>query len=140
MNMFKPTNEKTVEEYLAAVSEDRKEAVFFVHDFIQKTVPHLLPYFANNMIGYGSFPCKNYKKETIEWPLISLANQKNYISIYVASAYSGQYVAERHKDKLGKVKVGKSCISFKKLKDLNLNTLEIVLKEAEKHPGLNLGR
>ena len=137
--MFKPVKAKTVEEYLDAVPEERKEMILFLHDLIQKAAPKLkadLPY---NMIGYGSFPYKNYKKEMIQWPVISLANQKNYVSIYVCSIDNkGQYIAEKYKKELGKVSVGKSCIRFKKLTDVNLPILKKVIQEAAKNPGFPL--
>ena len=88
------------------------------------------------MLGYGTFKYKNYKKEMIDWPIIALANQKNYISLYVCSLEGGKYVAEKYKDELGKVSVGKSCIRFKKIDDLNLKILTKVLKLAAKSPGL----
>lgn len=138
MNMFKAIKAKTVEEYLSSVPADRKEAILFLHDFIQKAVPKLKPFLAYNMLGYGSFPYTNYKKEEITWPIIGLANQKNYISIYVCALDGKQYLAEKHKDKLGKVTVGKSCISLKKLEDLHLPTLKKVLQQAAKNPGLKI--
>lgn len=137
MNMFKPTKAKTVEEYLRTVPPERREAMDFLHAFIQKTVPTLKPHFAYNMLGYGSFPYKNYKKELVQWPVIALANQKQHISLYVCAIMDGKYVAETHKNDLGKVSVGKSCIRIKKIEDVNLGELAKVLKTAEKHPGLS---
>ena len=137
MNMFKSSKANTVEEYLDQVPSERKEIIDYLHKFIQKTAPSLKPHFAYNMLGYGSFPYKNYKKEDIVWPTIALANQKNYISLYVCSVQDGKYIAETHKDELGKVSVGKSCIRFKKLEDLNLKSLEEVIRLAEKNPGLD---
>ncbi len=136
MNMFKPTKAKTVKEYLQAVPAERKEAMEFLHAFIQKTAPSLEPHFAYNMLGYGSFPYKSYKKEMLEWPVLSLANQKNYISLYVCAVVDGKYIAETHAKDLGNVSVGRSCIRFKKLSDLNLDTLKKVIKAAAKNPGL----
>lgn len=134
--MFKSTSAKTVTQYLAAVPADRKELIEFLHEFIQKSAPSLKPHFASNMLGYGSFPYKNYKKEDIEWPVIALANQKNYISLYVCSIDRGVYVAEKFAKELGKAKVGKSCIRFKKIEDVHLPTLKKVIAFAAKHPGL----
>lgn len=134
--MFKPVKATTVDEYLAQVPEDRKEIIQSLHAFIQDAAPSLKPQFAYNMLGYGSFPYKNYKKEDIDWPVVSLANQKNYVSVYVCAVKDGKYIAETNKDKLGKVSVGKSCIRFKKLEDVNLDELKKVIKEAEKNPGL----
>ncbi len=136
MNMFKATKAKTVKEYMDSMPEDRREMVETIHKLIRKTAPTLKPHFAYNMLGYGSFPWRNYKHEDIEWPVISLANQKQYVSLYVCAVDNGEYIAEKYKKELGKVSVGKSCIRFKKLSDLNIETLKKVIKLAAKKPGL----
>lgn len=136
MNMFKPVKAKTVKEYFDALPQDRREPMEFLHKFILKIAPTLKSHFAYNMPGYGSFKYKNYKKEIIDWPTVSLASQKNYISLYICSVQNGEYVAEKYKNEMGKVSVGKSCIRFKKITDLNLDTLAKVIKIAEKSPGL----
>jgi len=135
MNMFKKVKAKTVKEYFDAVPKERKEAVLFLHNFICKSAPKLKPHFSYNMIGYGAFPYLNSKKVTMEWYVIGLANQKNYISIYVCAFEKGQYIAEKYKKDLGKVTVGKSCISFKRIEDVNLPALKKVIQLAEKNPG-----
>lgn len=135
-NMFKPTKATSVKEYLEALPEERRKPILFLHNFIQKVSPKFKSHFAYNMLGYGSFPYKNYKKEIIDWPIIGLASQKNYMSIYVCALENGQYLAEKYKDTLGKVSVGKSCIRFKKLEKVNLSELEKILQKAAKTPGL----
>ena len=85
MNMFAKNAAKSVKEYLLMVPADRRKEIDFLHDFIQKTVPNLKPYYATNMIGYGSFYYLDSKKQKKDWPVISLANQKNYITIYVCA-------------------------------------------------------
>lgn len=135
--MFKPTKATTVKEYFDALPEERKEVMVALHTLIQKTVPTLKPHFAYNMLGYGSFPYLNYKKESIEWPVIALASQKQYISLYICAVVNGKYIAESHKKELGNVSVGKSCIRFKKMEDIDLPTLKKVLLLAAKNPGLS---
>ena len=145
MNMFKKNKATTVAEYLSQVPDDRKEMIATLHELIIETVPSLKPNFIYNMPGYGKFKYTNRKKEEMEWPVIALANQKNYVSIYVCAVDDGEYIAEKHKQslankigkgKLGKVSVGKSCIRFKKLEDINFEVLKKILKFAEKKPGL----
>lgn len=136
MNMFKPVRATTVKEYLDMLPSERREPIEFLHKFIQKVAPSLKAHFAYNMLGYGSFKYKNYRKETIDWPTVSLASQKNYMSLYVCAVENGEYIAEKHKGELGKVSVGKSCIRFKRIEDLDLKALEKVIKIAEKTPGL----
>ena len=134
--MFKKVRADSVESYLASVPKERKEDILSLHKFIQKAVPRCKPYFAYNMLGYGSFPYLNNKKGKLEWPVIALANQKNYISLYVCAVDKGQYIAEKHKKQLGNISVGKSCIRIKKLEDTNLPVLKKVLQLAVKSPGL----
>jgi len=136
MNMFAKNEASSVEEYLSMIPGERKKDIDFLHGFIQKAVPKLKPYFASNMIGYGSFYYLDSKKQKKEWPIISLANQKNYISIYVCTIIEDKRTAEKYKKDLGKLSKGVSCIRFKKIEEINLETLKIVLKLAEKKPGV----
>ena len=136
MNMFAKNEAKSVKEYLLMVPDDHKKDIDFLHDFIQKAVPDLKPYFASNMIGYGSFYYLDSKKQKRDWPIIALANQKNYISIYVCTVVEDRVAAEKYKKELGKLSKGISCIRFKKIEEINLETLKIVLKLAEKRPGV----
>lgn len=134
--MFKPVKAKSIKEYFDTLPNERREMMDFLHKFIQENAPSLKPNFIYNMPGYGTFKYKNYKKEIIDWPIISLASQKKYISLYVCAVDNGEYLAEKYKDELGKVSVGKSCIRFKRLDELNLDVLKKVIKLAEKSPGL----
>jgi uncharacterized protein YdhG (YjbR/CyaY superfamily) len=136
MNMFKPTKAKTIKEYFAALPDERREPLELLRKLIQKTAPKLKPNYVYNMPGYGSFSYSNSKKEVLDWPVLALASQKNYISLYVCAVEDGEYIAEKYKKELGKVSVGKSCIRFKKIEDLNLKTLQKVIRLAAKSPGL----
>ncbi len=136
MNMFAKNDAKSVEEYLSMIPENRKKDIDFIHDFIQKSVPKLKPDFASNMIGYGSFYYLDTKKQKKDWPIIALANQKNYISIYVCAIVEDKASVEKYKMELGKLSKGIGCIRFKKIEEINLDTLKKVLKLAEKSPGL----
>jgi len=136
MNMFAKNSATSVEEYLSMVPADRKKEIDFLHNFIQKAVPKLKPHYASNMIGYGSFYYLDKKKQKRDWPIIALANQKNYITIYVCTIVKDKAAAEKYKKHLGKLTTGLSCIRFKKMEEINLETLKTVLKLAEKNPGV----
>ena len=135
MNMFKPVAATNVKEYIESISEPRRSEVVILDKLIQKTVPKLKPYFAYNMIGYGSFHYKSKSGREGDWPIISLASQKNYISLYVCAIKDGKYLAEQNKDKFPKASTGKSCIRFKKLDDINLEALGKIIKKASQNPG-----
>jgi hypothetical protein len=80
--MFKPA--KAAKEYFDAFPEERKKTMMFLRKFIQKTAPKLTSNFLYTMLGYGTFKYKSsYQKEKLDWTVIGLASQKNYISLYV---------------------------------------------------------
>jgi len=83
------------------------------------------------ILGYGDYVYERPKGKTVEWFKIGLAVQKNYISVYVNAVSGEQYVAEKYAGDLGKVKVGKSSISFRSLSDLNLSGFKKMLKEVK---------
>ncbi len=75
------------------------------------------------IIGYGTYEYKGKSGSSGEWMLIGLAAQKNYITVFVNALADGAPVAEAYKDRLGKAKIGKSTISFKRLADIDLDVL-----------------
>lgn len=136
MNMFKSVKATTSREYFESLPEERRKILEFLDTFIKKNAPSLKPNFLYNMPGYGSFKYKSYKKEIIDWPTIAVASQKNYVSLYICAVDKEGYIAEQYKNDLGKVSVGKSCIRFKKIEDVNWETLKKIIQMAEKSPGL----
>lgn len=126
----------TVEEYLAKAGGYESD-LRSLDKLIRKIAPGLKPVLAGGMtgkmLGYGLMPYKpKSAKVATEWPLVALAAQKNYMALYVCALEDGQYIAEKHKDKLGKVSVGKSCIRFKRLDDLDLKTVTTIVKNLDK--------
>lgn len=134
--MFKPTAAKTVSAYLNAVDQPRRSEMKRLHAFIRKTVPKLRPWFAYNMVGYGRFPYVFAGGKRGDWPVIALASQKKYISVYVCAVKNGRYVAELYKKDLPKADIGKSCIRFQKLQDVDTKKLALIFREAAARPGL----
>jgi hypothetical protein len=83
------------------------------------------------IIGYGDFSYQRPKGETIEWFVVGLAAQKNYISLYVTAADEDGYLVKKYADRLGKAKVGSSALSFKSADDLDLDVLTELLERAK---------
>ena len=61
---------------------------------------------------------------------IGIANNKRYISLYCCSTDEQGYVAERFRKRLPKADIGKSCVRFKRLSDLDEETLRELIREA----------
>lgn len=130
--MFKPTTANTPEEYINQLDEPRKSQIQHIHDFIQETVPDLTPHLKSGMIGYGSYHYVYKSGQEGDWPIIALASQKSYISIYVSCmAKDGTYLTEYYSDQLPNASVGKSCIRFKKIEDVDWEVLREILVNAK---------
>lgn len=130
--MFKPVKATNIKEYIDYIDEPRKSEIKKIDAFIRKTLPNVKPTFLYNMLGYGKYHYKSSSGREGEWCLVSLASQKNYISIYVCSLIQGKYIAETYKDRLPKGSTGKSCIRFKKFEDIDFDVLKDILLKAEK--------
>lgn len=134
-----PSQPDEVTDFLATLPEDRREDVGRLHDAIRATVPQLEVRLwqqrlwggtDQRIIGYGTSTSPRSSGKDATWYLIGLAVQKNYISLYLNAVEDGRYLAETRSDELGRVKVGKSVISFRRLADLNLDVALDLLRRA----------
>jgi uncharacterized protein YdhG (YjbR/CyaY superfamily) len=118
----------TVDEYLAELPEDRRAVVAAVRDMVVRSLPGgYTESMLWGMITYG-IPLERYPDTYNKQPLAyaALAAQKNYYSLYLMSAYTGekeQGVRDAFAAAGKKLDMGKSCIRFKKLEDLPLEAL-----------------
>ena len=128
----------TVEEYLAALPEDRLAAIQAVRKVILKNLPkgyeEVLQY---GVLGYvvplKVFPSGYLNRKNEPLPYIALASQKNYMSIYMMSVY-GDAEAQFRKEyqATGKrLDMGKCCVRFRKLEDL---PLDVIGKAVARYP------
>lgn len=118
----------THEEYIANVEEPKRSELQQLHNLIREALPTFEPVMISNFMGYGQF---HYKGKTCEgeWFRVGLSANKTGISIYICAGDKDGYFPEQAKDRLGKAVVGKSCIRFKKLADINLETVKELLEK-----------
>lgn len=124
------TDIRTPAQYLASLPPERRAALTTLHKAIRKAAPGLNSHIAYGMLGYGM--CRYTRSNGSEGtgPVIALASQKQYISLYLGCDEDGG-VPKADRARLGKVSVGKCCIRFKKLADLELKVaMELVKKTA----------
>jgi hypothetical protein len=85
-----------------------------------------------HIIGYGEFSQTGRSGKKVDWFVAGLAAQKTYITVFVTATEDGAYLVERFADRLGKVKVGRSTVSFKRLAQVDLKVLlELVARARE---------
>lgn len=124
---------ETVEEYLASLPEERRAVVSAVRDEIVRNLPD--GYDETMTWGMISYvvPLSRFSPTYNGQPLgyVSLAAQKNAYSLYLLGLYgdADQEAELREAFRVAgkKPDMGKSCIRFKKLDDLPLDTIGRVI-------------
>src|SRR2546423_12346494 len=132
----------TLDEFLAALPDARRDTMTTVHKAIRKAVPKLAPAMMSGMgpspvIGYGKYHYKSASGREGDWFLIGLVAGKKDYSLHICVGDKDGYLVERNAAKLGKVKTGRSCINFKKLEDLKLDAPLGLMKQAPTTGGIN---
>jgi uncharacterized protein YdhG (YjbR/CyaY superfamily) len=103
-----------VDGYLARLVPERQAALTRLRSLVFDTVPDAVEDAKYRMPTYW------YKGEA----LCTFASQKNYMSLYMDVD-----LVEKHRDELAGLDVGRSCIRFRKLDKLPLDTVRAILKE-----------
>lgn len=83
---------------------------------------------SNPNIGYGFHTIKYANGKTREFYQIGMSANKNGISVYIFGIKDKTYLARTYGKKLGKASVSGYCITFKTLKDINIDILEAALR------------
>lgn len=124
---------KTVDEYIASLPDDRREAV----SALRKVVNMNLPKGFKEAMGYGMpgwvvphklYPAGYHCDPKQPLPFMGFASQKGYISFYTMCLYAENkelewFKKEWPKYSSKKLDMGKSCIRFKKPDDIPLELI-----------------
>lgn len=122
----------TVEEYLAELPDDRREAISAVRDLVNRSIqPGFAEVMQYGMIGWvvphAAYPAGYHCDPKQPVNFISLANQKGHMSLYLMCLYLAGPRREKFEADYAqtgkKIDMGKSCLRFKKLDDLALDVV-----------------
>lgn len=120
-------NNKDVIAFLGKIEDEKKRSDSFelldLFTNITSTEPKM---WGENIIGFDSYHYKYESGQEGEWFKIGFSPRKTKFSLYVMSGFEN---LKEHLDKLGKHKIGKSCLYVNKLTDIDMEVLEkLVLK------------
>jgi hypothetical protein len=124
-------NVKTPAEYLAAVDDGRRPDIAALDALIREHAPDLEPVIMDGMLGYGPFHYRYASGREGDACKLSIASNASYVSLYCFADEDG-YVAERYVDRVPKATIGKTCVRFTKLADLDEETLVALIEETSR--------
>jgi hypothetical protein len=119
---------------------DRRADLRKLDRLIAATAPTLERYFHRGtpageagmrmqMIGYGQFRYAIQSGKTVLWPVIGVAVQKNYISVYLSVTKDGASIVKPYVGKLGELRAGGNNFSFVKFDELDTKALAALFHE-----------
>jgi uncharacterized protein YdhG (YjbR/CyaY superfamily) len=125
----------THDEYIERLDEPRRGDVRALHRLIRESAPQLEPTMEFGMLGYGKYHYRYASGREGDSVIVGVASNKAYISLYVqAAGPDGGYLAESFADRLPKASVGRACIRFKRLSDVDVDVLARLLRAAAANP------
>ena len=133
------TTAVSVDEYLDALPEERKEAFTKLRKVIKKNLPKgFKEEMSYGMIGYvvphSIYPAGYHCNPKLPLPLMNLGSQKNFIALHHMGMYGDKnlldwFVAKYEKEATGKLDMGKACVRFKKMDQIPYELIgELVAK------------
>jgi hypothetical protein len=99
--------------------------------YFHKGTPAGEPGMRFKMIGYGRFHDLAKSGQQVEWPVVGVALQKNYISVYLSVTKGGASLVQSYAGRLGECRMGPNNFSFVKFDDLNFASVSALLAEAD---------
>ncbi len=135
------------EEYISIIPEDKKEAISKLREIILNNIPDgYQETMSYGMIGYvvpkTIYPNGYHCDTKLPLPFISIAAQKNHISLYHLGIYANQeildwFVSEYSKVSKTKLDIGKGCIRFKKTENIPFQLIEELVKKISVQEWIN---
>lgn len=117
----------TVDEYIESLDNSRKQSISDLRKVIVANLPdgyeETMQYgMISYIIPFSRYP-DTYNKQPLTY--ISLASQKNYMSLYLMCVYGGSETTFRKAFEAAgkKLDMGKSCVRFKQIDDLPLDVI-----------------
>jgi hypothetical protein len=126
-----------VQDYLAALPDDRRKALQAVRSVIRKNLdPTYEEGIQYGMIGYyvphSVYPDGYHCDPKQPLPFASIASQKHHMAVYMFCIYGSPDAEQRFRQawaKSGKqLDMGKSCVRFRKLEDVALDAIGDAIK------------
>lgn len=124
-------NDASVEDFLNGVDHNqRREDAWEVLKLMQEVTGEEALMWGGSIVGFGSYRYTYKSGREGEWMLTGFSPRKQNLTLYIMSGFS-EY--DGLLEKLGKHKIGKSCLYINKLADVDTDVLRELVQRSCKH-------
>lgn len=119
-------NDASIEEFLISVDhQTRREDSFVILDLMREVTRDPGSMWGTSIIGFGDFSYTNTTKKDYKWFKTGFSPRKQNLTLYIMDGFE-EY--EAILSRLGKYKIGKSCLYINKLADVDLDVLRELIE------------
>jgi hypothetical protein len=119
-NKTKPSKDSVIEFINKVKHEQKKTDSFILLELIKQITEEEPILWGPNLIGFGNYHYKYKSGREGDFFIVGFSPRKTALTIYIMPGF------ERYEElmaKLGKFKIGKSCLYINKLTDVNMDIL-----------------
>ena len=121
-------SDANVDAHIDALDDEQQRAdARVLCDMMQKATRKPAVLWGTSIIGFGSYHYKYASGQEGDWPLVGFAARKKKLVVYIMPGFEG---SEDLMDRLGKHKVGKSCLYINKLADVDTKLLRRLIRDS----------
>ena len=84
-----------------------------------------------SLIGYGAFQYEMKSGERVVWPIVCVALQKNYMTLYTSVFKDDAPIVDQYIGRLGELKAGINNFSFVTFDQLDRDAVAALVKDVE---------
>lgn len=119
-------NDQNVIEFLGSLDNNRRrEDSLKLLDIFEEVTEEDPKMWGDKIIGYGSYHYEYSSGRKGDWMLTGFSPGKQHLTLYIMSGFKA---VSAHLGKLGKYRLGKSCLYINKLDDVDLEVLKDLIE------------
>lgn len=128
--MYGQSDETDPDAYIAGLDDVRRPQIEALDARIRAVAPTLERHMTSGLLSYGHYSYRYASGREGEWMVLGIAPNKAYISLY-----AGPIQVESFAPRLPKANVGKGCIRFKRVSDVDLDVIDEVIRASARFDG-----
>lgn len=121
-------NDASVETFLDGIEHKKRQAdTRAVCTLMARTTGWQAKMWGKSIIGFGAYDYKYESGRGGRWMIVGLSPRKTSLTVYIMPGFAG---FPELMSKIGKYKIGKSCLYINKLEDVDLSILEQLIAQS----------
>lgn len=124
-------NEGSVVEYLDSIPDEKKRRdSYAILDLMSRVTGEEPKMWGDSIVGFGSYHYRYASGREGDWFLTGFSPRKQNLTLYIMSGFEPYETLLKD---LGKHSTAKSCLYIKKIEDIDLPTLEELVRQSVEH-------